>query len=94
MEEYDDPLWDIEKTSGTYLYGLETGRAEGCRATIDMLLALLEIRGLRVDAASRARILACDSLETLRRWAQAAREVNDVRALFDWQPPNESATSP
>lgn len=98
MEEYDDPLWDIEKTSGTYLYGLETGRAEGraegTSALIDMLLALLEIRGLRVDAASRARILACDSLEILRRWAQAAREVTDVRALFDWQPPNESATSP
>ena len=43
---------------------------------------MLEVRGVSVDAASEARIRSCESLSTLQRWAQAAREASGAAALF------------
>ncbi|NVB39126.1 hypothetical protein G6O69_14880 [Pseudenhygromyxa sp. WMMC2535] len=87
-----DPLWEIEMNSGTFHLGLEQGReegreqgrAQGQRAVLaEMTLALLEVRGVEVDAASEARIRGERSLARLRAWAAAAREVTRVGALFE-----------
>lgn len=77
------PLWEIERESGTYEVGMEAGIEQGRRQTlIEMILALLEVRGVSVDAEAEARIRSCESLATLQRWAQAAREVAGATALF------------
>jgi hypothetical protein len=73
-------LWAIEKRSGTY----QLGRQEGRRTTlIELILAVLEVRGIAVDAASRARIRAEPALPTLERWAIAAREITEISQLFE-----------
>jgi hypothetical protein len=49
-------LWAIEKRSGTYQLGRKEGRQEGRRTTlVELILAVLDVRGIAVDAASRAR---------------------------------------
>jgi hypothetical protein len=87
-----NPLWGIEKRSGTYQLGLsngreegrQEGRQEGRRATlIELILAVLEARGIAVDADAVAHILAEQALPTLERWALAAREVTQVAQLFE-----------
>jgi hypothetical protein len=76
-------LWAIEKRSGTYQLGLSNGRQEGRRKTlIELILAVLEVRGISVDASSIDRIRAEQALPTLERWAAAAREVNRASELF------------
>lgn len=94
--EERNALWEIEKRSGTYQLGREEGRKtgrregrqegrqEGRRATlIELILAVLEVRGLAVDAASKRRIRAERALPTLERWAVEARTVTRVSQLFD-----------
>jgi hypothetical protein len=77
-------LWGIEKRSGTYLLGRQEGRQEGRRTTlIDLILAVLEVRGIVTDATSIARIRAEQRLPTLERWAAAAREVHRASELFE-----------
>jgi hypothetical protein len=80
-------LWEIEKRSGTYQLGRKEGRKKGRqegRATtlIELILAVLDVRGIAVDAASLARIRAERALPTLERWAAEAREVSKVSQLF------------
>jgi hypothetical protein len=47
------------------------------------LLRILERRGIALDTAQRARIDACDDLETLERWLLGATEVHDAAELLD-----------
>jgi hypothetical protein len=77
-------LWAIEKRSGTYQIGRQEGRQEGRRTTlIELIFAVLEVRGIAIDPSSAARIRAEQTLRTLERWAAAAREVTRVSALFE-----------
>jgi hypothetical protein len=88
-------LWEIEKRSGTYLLGCKEGRKKGRQegrkkgleegrssTLIELILAVLDVRGVAVDAASMARIRAERALPTLERWAVQAREVTKVSQLF------------
>jgi hypothetical protein len=90
-----DELWEIEQQSGTYRLGLRTGREQGLeqgleqgreqgrRATLaELILAMLEVRGIPVDPDSKARIENA-ALPTLERWASASREVTRVSGLFE-----------
>jgi hypothetical protein len=89
-----DELWEIEKRSGTYLLGRreghqegrQEGHREGRRTTLaELILTVLELRGVAVDPISVDRIRAEESLPTLERWAIVAREVGRVSELFDLQ---------
>jgi GNAT superfamily N-acetyltransferase len=88
-------LWEIEKRSGTYRLGRKEGRKEGRKqgrqegreegrrtTLIDLILAVLDVRGIAVDATSMARLRAEQALPTLERWAIEAREVTQVSQLF------------
>lgn len=90
MEE-QDALWDIEERSGLAAYmrrkygraDRDEGRNEGRRTTlVEMIFALLEVRGLEVDDANAARVRACDDLGELEHWARRAREVRATSELF------------
>jgi hypothetical protein len=81
-----DELWDIEKRSGTYLLGRREGRLEGRLTTLaELILTVLDVRGVAVDPVSAARIRAEQSLPTLERWTVAAREIGRISELFDLQ---------
>jgi flagellar biosynthesis/type III secretory pathway protein FliH len=93
-----DPLWEIEMQDGSYQKGLRAGRKEGLerglergserglergrRAMINLILTVLEVRGVAVDRKSKARIRGA-AFPTLERWASAVREVTGVSELFD-----------
>lgn len=90
MEQRDE-LWEIEQRSGTYHLGLRTGRQQGLeqgleqgrRTTlVELILAMLEVRGVPVDQDSEARIKS-ETLPTLERWASASRQVARVSELFE-----------
>jgi hypothetical protein len=89
--EQRDELWEIERRSGTYRLGLrngrkqgrEQGREQGRRETrVELILAMLEVRGVPVDSASKTRIEKA-ALPTLERWSSASREVSRVSELFE-----------
>lgn len=87
MEEYD-PLWEIEKQSSPYVYGVRDGREEGLtlgrqEVLREMIFTVLELRGLVVSAKARTRIDTCTQLEQLRQWSKRAREVGSVSELFE-----------
>ena len=90
--EQENELWDIERNGMSYSLGhehghdegLERGRNEGRRATlVEMILAVLEVRGFQLDDDTRARIRDCESLAILQDWARRAREVAQPHELFD-----------
>lgn len=86
--EQENELWDIERRGMSYSLGLEHGlnqaRDEGRRATlVEVILAVLEVRGIQLDADTRARIRSCESLATLQDWARRAREVARLQELFE-----------
>jgi hypothetical protein len=90
--EQENELWDIEQRGMSYSLGLEhgldqgleRGRDEGRRATlVEVILAVLEVRGIQLDADTRARIRNCESLTTLQDWARRAREVAQAHELFE-----------
>ncbi len=58
----------------------EEGREEGMS---DAILALLQGRGLAVDATVEARLRACHDRETLRRWLLRAARAERAESLFD-----------
>jgi hypothetical protein len=68
--------------------GLEEGRHEGERAA---LFEVLDARGLRVDAETRQRILACTDLAQLKVWLRKAVTVESAQELFE---PGPAAKSP
>lgn len=85
----------IVRPSGTYLLGVENGRNEGLElgrneglergrrmTLVDMILTVLEVRGIVVDSDTEARVRACESLGTLQHWARRARDVTQAPELF------------
>jgi hypothetical protein len=93
MEEHD-PLWELEKRSvfGQSFrreFGIdeekarEKGLEQGRKTTlVEMVLALLEVRGILVDDDTAAHVRSCDDLVELERWARRAREVDRAAQLF------------
>jgi hypothetical protein len=82
--EQENELWDIERRGMSYSLGLEHGLDQGRRATlVEMILAVLEVRGIQIDGDIRARIRDCESLATLQDWARRAREVIRPHELFE-----------
>lgn len=49
---------------------------------VDLILTVLEVRGIAVDGDTEARVRSCESLATLQHWARRAREVAQARELF------------
>ncbi|MFD5582810.1 hypothetical protein ACFWII_03260 [Streptomyces sp. NPDC127063] len=60
--------------------GREQGRAE---AKAEMVLRVLEWRGIEVPDAVRERVNACTDLDQLEVWAQRAVRAVDAWELFD-----------
>jgi hypothetical protein len=68
--------------------GREEGRQEGLQQGLQKgemaaLLEVLDARGLKVDPASRQRILACTEPTQLKRWLRKAVTVESVQELFE-----------
>jgi hypothetical protein len=95
MEEANMDLWEIERRSGSLIHGRkegrkegrqqgqQQGRREGRRVTLmEMIEALLEVRGIAMTPAQVERVRSCRRLATLERWARRAREVADADELF------------
>jgi hypothetical protein len=59
--------------------GKIAGKREGL---VDLVLTILELRGIPVDDAARAQIAGCKSLDRLERWAARARQIRAVDELF------------
>ncbi|MCZ0989323.1 hypothetical protein [Streptomyces diastatochromogenes] len=59
--------------------GLEQGRVE---AKAEMVLHILEWRGIQVTDAVRERVEACTDLDQLEGWAQRAVHATDAEELF------------
>ncbi|WP_026924643.1 hypothetical protein [Glycomyces arizonensis] len=58
--------------------------AEGeARGEANMLLRILDRRGIAVDAAARDRIASCTEIDQLERWGDRALEIERVEELFD-----------
>ncbi|MEU8934607.1 hypothetical protein AB0D30_32570 [Streptomyces sp. NPDC048409] len=61
----------------------EEGREEGrVQERADMVLRLLEWRGVPVGDAVRRQVYACGDLDRLESWAQRAMRVTDAAELF------------
>ena len=54
-------------------------------ALVEVILAVLDVRGVAVDADVEAEIRSCESLDTLQAWARRAREISQARELFEAQ---------
>ncbi|EDM80453.1 hypothetical protein PPSIR1_41619 [Plesiocystis pacifica SIR-1] len=88
----DDRLMEIERRSGTYHLGRDEGLEEGlekgrCQVLKTMVLALLEVRGVPLSEAERARVDEETRVEELERWAELARTAARAGALFERLPP-------
>lgn len=85
VEEYD-PLWEIERKSSPYVYGvregLEKGRAEGRTVLHQLILELLDSRGISLDETTRARLAGCEDLDLLRTWARRSGTISAASELF------------
>ena len=89
VEEYD-PLWEIECKSSPYVYGVREGlekgraegRAEGRTALLQLIIELLDSRGISPDENTQSRLAACEDLDLLRTWAKRAGSVRDASELF------------
>ncbi|WP_030929413.1 hypothetical protein [Streptomyces sp. NRRL S-646] len=57
----------------------EEGRVE---VRTEMVLRILEWRGMPVPAAVRKRVMACSDPDQLTEWAQRAVQATDVAELF------------
>lgn len=59
--------------------GEARGKAEG---HAEMLLLILDQRGIEIDDAERLRITSCTDLEQLQYWATRAFQVDSAERLF------------
>lgn len=50
---------------------------------VELILAVLEIRGVTVDARSEAHIRDCEELAVLERWGRRVREVASASELCE-----------
>jgi hypothetical protein len=84
-EEPEPDAWDRSRAGWQRAHregvaeGRSLGVAEGRR---EALLDVLELRGLAVDAATRARVYAQTELATLERWYARAKQVDSLAAVF------------
>jgi hypothetical protein len=62
--------------------GLAKGFENGKATLVEMILAMLEVRGLAVDADTAKRVRSCGDLREIERWARRAREVEFAVELF------------
>jgi hypothetical protein len=73
-----------ERASFLYVHGQRDGREEGRQEGRALaLLDLLRMRGIAIDAASEARILACRDGKQLLAWLARATEIARVDELFE-----------
>lgn len=73
-----------ERASFLYVHGQRDGRQEGLQEGRALaVLDLLRIRGIEIDAASEARILACRDSKQLRAWLARATAIAGVDELFE-----------
>ncbi|WP_329300134.1 hypothetical protein [Streptomyces sp. NBC_00659] len=49
---------------------------------IEMILRILELRGIQVSDSARLRVQACSDLEQLKVWSERAVHVTDPADLF------------
>jgi hypothetical protein len=49
---------------------------------IEMILRILELRGIEVSGSVRLRVQACSDLDQLRTWSERAVHVADAEGLF------------
>ncbi|MGW0970889.1 hypothetical protein [Streptomyces sp. NPDC002516] len=49
---------------------------------IEMILRILELRGIEVSESTRLRVRACSDLEQLKIWSERAVHVTDPADLF------------
>ncbi|WP_328669551.1 hypothetical protein [Streptomyces sp. NBC_00328] len=54
---------------------------------IEMILRILELRGIEVSGSVRLRVRACSDLEQLKTWSERAVHVNDPADLFTPEQP-------
>ncbi|MFI0968043.1 hypothetical protein ACH4S8_42875 [Streptomyces sp. NPDC021080] len=57
----------------------DEGRVED---RIEMILRILELRGIEVSESTRLRVQACSDLEQLKVWSERAVHVIDPADLF------------
>ncbi|NVB40549.1 hypothetical protein G6O69_22095 [Pseudenhygromyxa sp. WMMC2535] len=81
-------LLRIERASGTYHLGFEEGREEGLSrgrrgAFIDMIVEILDARGVALGPHERERLDSCPSETTLQRWARRALVAERATELFE-----------
>lgn len=64
--------------------GREEGRKEGeASGEARALLAVLEVRGIKVSKSIRQRVLACTDVAELDRWVRRATVVKKASELFE-----------
>ncbi|WP_328555087.1 MULTISPECIES: hypothetical protein [unclassified Streptomyces] len=54
---------------------------------IEMILRILELRGIQVSESVRLRVQACSDLEQLKPWSERAVHVTDPADLFTPEQP-------
>jgi hypothetical protein len=73
-----------ERASFLYVHGQRDGRQEGLQEGRALaVLDVLRIRGIEIDAASEAKILACRDSEQLMAWLARATSLARVDELFE-----------
>jgi hypothetical protein len=77
-----------ERASFLYVHGQRDGRKEGREEGREegralALLDLLRIRGIALDAASEARVLACRDSKQLLAWLARATAIARIDELFE-----------
>jgi hypothetical protein len=89
-----DPLRDFPLVRDGYRKGIREGKREGIREGIregetrgqaKSLLTLLDARGIKVNSAMRAKILACTDAATLDRWLKNALHASSVAEIIGAQ---------
>ncbi|HEU5129618.1 MAG TPA: DUF4351 domain-containing protein [Glycomyces sp.] len=70
------------RNSGNSIFHRLEAKGEA-RGEANMLLRILERRGVTVDAATKARIASCTDVEQLEHWGDRALEIERIEELFD-----------
>jgi hypothetical protein len=85
-------LTKAERNSIAFHDGLEEGKREGQRegkregkreGLVKLVLTILELREIRVDRRTKARIRACKDLSQLERWATRAKHADSIDELLE-----------
>ena len=78
-----EELTELERNSIAYHDGQQVGELAGRLAErAQLLLTVLELRGLALDAPAEARVHACEDLDQLTRWIERAKRVDVAAMIF------------